>query len=164
MINNLQQRIVTLRNEIQSQKTFSGLTYSRLLLPENAPTQTYSGRASLTGSGSTPVAEVRFRFTRTDGLTDTPAINFAFSSTISPTYVDFVRSKGFTISGNELAFFDQWTTAGFTREVGDGFVDFIVAIQPDTREAFFSLDYLDFSITCQAITNVYGTLTVERII
>lgn len=164
MTSDIQRRIVALRNEIQGQKTFSGLAFSQLLLPENTPTQTYSGTASLSGGLYDPVAKVRFRFTRDDGLIEAPAINFAYECTTSPTYVEFVRGVGFTISGDDLGYFDQWGISGYVSEIGDGYVDFIVAIQAAVREAFFSLNSISFSVTCQAVTNVLGTLIVERIL
>lgn len=164
MITDVERRIVKLRNEVKAQKVNSGLAYSQLLLPENTPTQTYSDTASLSGSGTTPVARIRFRFTRTDGILDSPAINFAFNCTTSPTYADYVRSQGFTISGDDLAYYDHWVISGYVSEVGDGYVDFYVELSYQFRDAFFTLNTIDYSITCQAITNVNGNLTVERLV
>lgn len=163
MVGDVQQRIVKLHNELKAQKVFSGLAYSQLLLPENTPTLSYSGTASLSGSGYDPVAKIRFRFTRSDGLLDVPAVNFAYDCVTSPTYAEFVRGKGFTLSGDDLGYYDQWDISGYVDEVGDGYVDFMVELQSTVRDAFFSLNSIDFSITCQAIANVYGTLTVERV-
>ncbi|MEE0888131.1 MAG: hypothetical protein U0L97_02865 [Candidatus Saccharimonadaceae bacterium] len=164
MIADIEKRVAKLRNELKAQKVNSGLAYSQLLLPENTPTQSYSSTASLSNPSSGPVARMRFRFTRTDGLIDSPAINFAFSYSASPTYAGFVRAQGFTISGNDLDYFDTWSVSGYIHGVGDGYVDFYVDLSSELRDAFFSLSTISFSITCQAITNVKGDLTVERLI
>lgn len=164
MKRDIQQRIVALRNELQSQKVFSGLTYSQLLLPENLPTQTYSGNASLSGDPNSVVARVRFRFTRTDGLMETPAINFTQECKLSPTYAEFVRGNGFTVSGNDLGYYNQWEVSSYVSEIGDGYVDFTVDLQSSCRRTFFSIDSIAFETVCQAITSVRGILTVERLI
>lgn len=164
MIADIEKRVTKLRNELKAQKVNSGLTYSQLLLPENTPTQSYSDTASLTNPSTGPVARIRFRFTRTDGIIDPPAINFAFNYSTSPTYADFVRAQGFTISGNDLGYFDSWSVSGYIHGMGDRFVDFYVDLSSSIRDAFFSMSTISFSITCQAITNVKGNLIVERLI
>lgn len=162
MVMGVQNRMTKLRNEVQSQKVYSGLTYSQLLLPENTPSQTYSGTADLSGSG--PVARLRFRFTRTDGLTTPPMINFAYSASISPTYRSFAESNGFSFSANDLTYLDNTNISGYIATVGDGYVDFYVDFNSYLRTMFFSRSTLSISVTCQAIANVQGSLTVEKII
>ena len=164
MIGDVQQRIVGMRNEIKAQKVNSGLTYSQLLLPENTPTASYSGDINLSGSGTGPLARVRFRFTRTDGLTDPPLINFAFTSSLSPTYKQFVESKGFTISGDDLDYFNWWMMSGYIAGIGDDYVDYYVEVKRNVKTNFFSLNTISFSVTCQAIANVKGVLIEERLI
>lgn len=164
MVGDVQQRIVKMHNELKAQKVSSGLAYSQLLLPENTPTQTYSDSMSLTGSGTGPLARVRFRFTRMDGLAEPPLINFDFTATTSPTYKQFVESKGFTISGDDLDYFDWWIVSGYIGELGDSYVDFYVDFKSSIRSNFFSLNSMSFTVSCQAIANVIGDLSVERII
>lgn len=164
MLQNTQQRIVALKNELKSQKTASGLAFSQLLMPENTPTQSYSGTASTSGGAGNPVARVRFRFERTDGLIEPPMINFAYDATFSPDYKQFASGYGWTFSGAEDAFLPQDWVAGYIAELGDGYVDFYVDFTSDIRTDFFSLQNISLSTTCQAITNVKGILWVERII
>lgn len=164
MRSNVQQRIVELRNELKAQKVSSGLTYPSLLLPENTPSLTYSDTASLSGSGTTPVARVRFRFERNDGMIDAPLINFAFTASFTPTYAQFAINQGFTITGDDLGSYDFMVVSGYIGEVGDGYVDFYVDFGNELRDDFFNLNSISFSTTCQAISNVYGTFTVERVI
>lgn len=159
-----QSRIVGMRNELQSQKAYSGMAYSQMLMPENTPSQTYSGSISLSGSGNGPLARVRFRFTRTDGLIDPPLINFAYTATISPTYAEFVRDNGFSFTGNDLSYIDATNISGYIGETGDGFVDFYVDYSRQFTSMFFSRNSLTTTVTCQAIASVKGTLIEERVI
>lgn len=162
MVLDVQNRVTQLHNEVKAQKVFSGLTYSQLLLPENSPTVSYSDTVSLSGSGV--VARIRFRFTRTDGLTNPPMINFAYSTSISPTYKSFAESYGFSFSADDLSYLDWRDIAGYIATVNDGYVDFYVDFSPELRSMFFSLNSLSISVTCQAIANVSGTLSVERLV
>ena len=164
MIYDIEKRLVSLHNELKALKVYSGLAYSSLLLPENTPSSTYSGTANLPGSGTGPVARVRFRFSRNDNLTDPPLINFAFNVSYAPQYQDFLRSHGFTISGNDLDYFDWIEASGYISEVGDGYVDFYVDLDSSIRDYFFNISSLPFTITCQAIANVNGELIEERLI
>lgn len=165
MKKDVQQRIVEMHNELKAQKVYSGLAYSQLLLPENTPVESYSGVASLSGSGDV-IARIRFRFTRTDGLTDPPMINFASNAGVSPTYTDYAIANGFSISGNDVSAQDLSGSdiVGYINEIGDGYTDFFVDFDDSLRAKFFSLNSLSITATVQAISNVAGTLSVERII
>ena len=164
MITDVERRLVKLRNEVKAQKVNSGLAYSQLLLPENTPTQTYSDTASLSGSGATPVARIRFRFTRTDHIAEPPMINFAFSAAYSPTYKEFAESQGWAIQANDFTYPMLQDIEGYINEIGDGYADFYVDYTSIIRSKLFSVSTIGISITCQAITNVPGTLVNERLI
>lgn len=164
MIRDTQQKLVELRNEIKAQKVYNGLAYSQLLFPENNPVQSYTGTASLSGSGDTPVARLRFRFTRTDGLIEPPFINFAYDASYSPTYQQFAESYGFEFTGRDLSQLEANDITSYIHNFGDGYVDFYIDFQSSMREAFFSLNSMQISATCYAITSVQGTLVMERLI
>lgn len=164
MKNNISNRLVKSRNELRAQKVYSGLVYSNLLLPENTPSISYSETVSLSGSGTTPVARLRFRFTRTDGLIDTPMINFTVTTNLSPTYKQFAESNGFTFVANDLSYLTTLKGIGYIAELGDGYVDYYVDFSSDIRGDFFSLNTITISASVQAISNVVGTLSVERLI
>jgi antirestriction protein len=110
------------------------------------------------------VAKIRFRFTRTDGLVEPPFINFAYTGSISPTYRAFAESYGFSFSANDLSYMDRTNISGYIAGLGDGYIDFYVEFNEYLRDMFFSRNSLTISITCQAIANVAGNLSVERII
>lgn len=160
----VQQKIVELRNELKAQKVFSGLAYSQLLYPENTPSQTYTSTANLSGSGETPVARVRFRFTRTDGINETPLVNFAYDASYSPSYKQFAESYGWSFTGNNFDFFEKEDISGYISGTGDNYVDFFIDFNYTIRDALFSLSSIGISTTCQAIVAVNGILSVERII
>ncbi len=160
----VQQKIVELRNELQAQKVYSGLAYSQLLYPGNTPSQTYSSTANLSGSGQTPVARVRFRFTRTDGINETPMVNFAYEASYTPSYKKFAEDNGWTFTGKNFEFFERDDISGYISGTGDNYVDFFVDYNYTIRSALFSLSSIGISVNCQAIVAVTGTLQVERII
>ena len=164
MIYDVEKRLAAVHNELKAQKVYSGLVYSQLLLPENNPVQSYSGTASLSGSGTDPIARLRFRFIRDDGLLDPPLVAFAVDTSISPTYQQFAESYGFTFEANDLSYFSIFETSSYIAELGDGYVDFYVDFDSFLRGMFFSLNNLSVSVTVQATANVKGTLTVERLI
>lgn len=166
MKKDIQQRIVEIRNELEAQKVYSGLTYSSLLLPENTPTKTYSGTINLSGGTATEVARIRFRFVRTDGLSYPPMINFANEITITPSYSQYAINNGFTITGNDIdsANLLGSEVVGYIYELGDNYVDYYVDFSSSLRGRFFSLSSLSISVTVQAISNVIGTMTAERLI
>lgn len=164
MIYDVEKRIVKLRNEIKAQKVGAGITYSQLLMPSNTPQLSYTGTASWNSSTDYPIARVRFRFTRTDGLTDPPLVNFTHTSTYSPTFKQYAASSGFSFSPNiDMDYQDDDNIEGYIGEVGDGYVDFYVDYSTSIRKDLFTLSSVQISTTCQAVANVYGTLTVERV-
>lgn len=160
MIYDVEKRIVKLRNEIKAQKVSAGLTYSQLLMPSNTPQLNYTGTA--TWGGSSPAARLRFRFTRTDGSSDPPLVNFTHASSLSPSYKQFAASNGFSFSPNlDLSYIDDGGIEGYIGAVGDGYIDYYVDY---TNLNINRIGTAQISTTCQVIANVYGTLSVERII
>lgn len=164
MIQDTQKRLVALKNEVKAQKTASGLAYSQMLMPENTPTRVYSGTASLSGSGDTPVARLRFRFQRTDGIADPPLINFACSANYSPSYKQFAEANGFSFTGRSSMYLERQDVVSYIHGLGDGYVDFYVDFQSAIRTALFSLNSIQIYATCSAITGVKGSFVVERLI
>lgn len=163
MINDVQNRLMRIRNELKSQKTYSPLAYSSLLLPENTPELSYSGSFS-TSSGNTPLARVCFRFTRTDGILEPPMINFAFSVDFSPTYKSFLESLNVPVSGDDLGYFDWIQASGYIDSMDENYVDFYIDFSSDIAAYYYTVNSISFNVTCQAIVNAIGVLSVERII
>ena len=164
MIYDVEKRIAAAHNELKAQKVYSGLAYSQLLYPENTPAQTYSSTASLSGSGQDPVARIRFRFSRTDGINEAPMVNFAYNASYTPSYKKFAEDNGWTFTGKDFSFFEKYDISGYISTVGDKYVDFLVDYNYTIRNALFSLNSIGISVTCAAIVSVKGNLTVERVI
>ena len=76
----------------------------------------------------------------------------------------FAESYGFSFSANDLSYMDRTNISGYIAGLGDGYIDFYVEFNEYLRDMFFSRNNLTISITCQAIANVAGNLSVERII
>lgn len=164
MIYDVEKRIAKLRNEIKAQKVNSGMVYSQLLMPSNIPQATYSGVASWTGSTTSPVARLRFRFKRTDGLVTPPLINFSHSSSCSPTYKEYALANGFSFTPDiNMSYLDSDIIEGYIAEVGDSYVDYYVDFSSSIISRYHSISSIQISASCQAIANVYGTLEVERL-
>lgn len=164
MIGDIQTRMAKANNELKALKVYSGLSYSSLLLPENIPEQSYSGTASLGGSSDDMVARLRFRFTRTDGLIDPPLINFTIDASITPDYQTYAEDYGFVFSSGNLSYSTDFLITGYIYELGDGYVDYYVDYDGDLSTYYPYLNSIDFSVRVQALANVRGTLSVERLI
>lgn len=165
MINDVQQRLVKARNELKAQKVASELAYSQLLMPENTPSVSYSG--VVTDSGSSrydTLARCRVRFTRTDGVNETPFVNFTYDFRFSPTYVEFEASWGTTVSGDDVGYVDEQGYVGYIAEAGSNYVDFYIDVTTDVVLSFAPFTSLNFSFTAEAISTVPGNLTVTRLL
>ena len=163
MRNDAQRRLVAIRNELKAQKVAGELAYSQLLLPENAPSVSYSGTVAELSSTYT-YARCRVRFTRSDGVNETPVVDFAYNFQFSPNYVEYMATQEVTITGDDTGDTDETCYAGYVAGAGSNYVDFYVDIPADISMTFYGFTSLNFSFTVQAIAMVSGTLTVERLI
>lgn len=165
MINDVQKRLVKIRNEIKAQKVARELAYSQLLMPDNTPSVTYSG--TVTDSGSQrydTLARCRVRFTRSDGIDETPFVDFTYDFKFSPTYVEFEQSWGVTVTGNDTGYVDEQGYVGYVAGSGTNYVDFYIDITTDVVLSFAPFTSLNFTFTAEAISTVPGTLTVTRLL
>ena len=126
--------------------------------------QSYSGTASLSGSGTDPVARLRFRFSRDDGIMEPPLVTFTTDATLNPSYKEFAEDNGFVFNANDLSYLTSIDVNAYIAELGDGYVDFYVDFDSYLRTEFFSLNSIGISATVRAIANVKGNLVVERLI
>ena len=146
MIGDIQTRMAKANNELKALKVYSGLSYSSLLLPENIPEQSYSGMASLGGSSDDMVALLRFRFTRT------------------PDYQTYAEDYGFVFSSGDISYTADSNVTGYIYELGDGYVDYYVDFRGGLNTLYPYLNSIDISARVQALANVRGALSVERLI
>ena len=166
MLQDVQSRLVKIRNEIRAQKVARELTYSQLLLPENTPSISYSAYLPVgTTAQNGIVARCRVRFTRSDGIDSTPFVNFPFSLTLSPTYKEFQEDQGVSVSGNDVGYVDEQCFVGYVAGAGTNYVDFYIDIT-ETLITVFDPNYpgVTFSFTVEGVSTAPGTLTVTRIL
>ena len=162
MIADVEKRIVKARNEIKALKVASELAYSSILMPENSPTQSYSGSIDLSAMNN-PMARVAVTFTRIDGINTTPFVDFSVDTNID-SFEEWVKSIGGTITGRDV----NWGENGLFSVYVDSTTDSSVTCFVDVSQSILQLQGLtpsaNFSLDVTAISPVRGTLTVERIL
>lgn len=163
MISDTQKRIVKARNELKAMKTATELAYSSILLPENAAVARWSGALALQLVGDV-VARFRVRFTRTDGGTGTPFVDFAQNVTLSPTYMEYSTSLGWAVTGNDTGYVDDQNYTGYVAGAGDNYVDYYIDFVRDLVANYFTLSSVTVNIEADAISMVKGDLTITRLI
>lgn len=163
MISDVSKRIVKLRNELRAQKVAMELAYSSILWPERAPTASWSGDVALELHDSI-VARFRVRFRRSDGRDGAPYVDFAPEVTFSPTYVDFTRSQGGSVTGNDVGYVDNQNYTGYVAGAGSNYIDYYIDFVRDLISNYYALTSINISINVQAISMTSGVLTIERLI
>ena len=163
MINDVQQRIVKARNELKAQKVAMELAYASILWPENTPEVNWNGSVDLQLSGDV-VARFRVRFTRSDGNSGAPYVDFAQNVTFSPTYLEYSTSLGWTVTGNDVNYVDDQNYTGYVAGAGDNYVDYYIDLSRDLISNYFGLSSINVAIRVQAICMTNGNLSITRII
>ena len=155
----VQSEIARLKNELHAQKSFAKLPSGALDLPESTPTASWSGSVNL-NSGQNPLARWRATFTRTDGKTATPLVDFAFDYTYSPTRKDYLESRGNTITAKDFnARTDANIFSGISSASGTS-VQFDIWLSSGFNTGYSSAT---FKITVQALSPAVGTLTLSKV-
>lgn len=160
---NTQARIVAQKNELKALKTASELNWGMLSQPDQAPQQTWAGALDLTiapESGTYVMFRWRARFTRSDGKNTTPFVQFAFNTSYSPTYEDFARAQGATVTANDFDATNQSYILGYTAATGTDYVDYYIEINNGFTIGYTSTN---LTLTVQALSPVLGTMTLTRL-
>lgn len=149
-----------IKNELQALKTASPLSIGALRFPSQTPTQTYSGSID-TQQQQLVVGRFVATFTRTDGATFAPYVDFGFSASISPTQAESMAQQGMTVTGNDLTPYEDIFINGYVSSTSTNSVSFTIdvknAVQPYANPVTINL-------TVQAYSTVSGTLTLTRTI
>lgn len=169
-----QMRIVKLRNEIRAQKQASELAWGQLAFPEDTPVATFNGPIDLSAPirAGTEILTCRFvaRFTRTDGQTGAPLVQFAFDFNVSPTTIEIERQRGATVTTTSD---EQLYWRGISAHVlnsGDDWVEYEISFDDATgywlmtSRAYdiLGVQNVNLELNVYAISPVVGTLTLER--
>lgn len=169
MPSGVENRIVKLRNELNAQKQASPLSWGQLALPENTPSVTINESLDITAPlDGANIAKFIATFTRTDGQSGAPLVDFAYDYKTSPTGIEIYRQHGATITATSEESLYQGDGSNIV-DISDNSVSFEILIwQTDylgTTSNFY-YDYgvkaVDLELTVNAISPVPGTLTVER--
>lgn len=160
---NATKRLSAVENEQKAQKVATGLNYGQLANPGDAPTATYSGHVN--NSNNNPVAAWVATFTRTDGLTETPFVDFAWDFSLAKGYYQDQKDAGYitSFSGRDKLAIDQITVVDAPDDFGPGYVKWRIFIPP-FYWFYLSGNGTDVSLNIQAISMVPGTLTLARVI
>lgn len=159
----LQSKLVRLRNELKAMKAASELAYSTMLMPENAPTATYSGAIDFS-TPQMPFARLSAVFTRTDGKSEAPYVDITTEAT-GDTFAAWVRSQqDGAYTGRDPEWANSYLFTAYAHAVSGGSVEFY--IDSISRDPWFwdDNDIANFSLTVTAISAVPGTLTLARLI
>lgn len=164
MIGDMEQRLIRLRNELKAQKVASELAYSSILWPANTPQQSWTGTITFPQSPQNVIARLRVRFTRTDGVSGAPFVDFAQNVTYTPTYYDYSVSQGWTVTGNDINYVDDQAYTGYIAAAGSNYVDYYVDFLRDLESNYFTLNSVQVTLNVEAISMVEGSLTITRLI
>lgn len=162
MISDVEGRIIKSRNELKSLKVATELSYSSMLMPENAPTATYSGSINLNAMND-PMARVTATFTRSDESEITPYVDIMLDTDIF-TYEDWVKSIGGTVSGRDVKWGQSGLFTVYVDNTTDKSVTFNIDVTQNVMQLSGVMSSVDFTIRATAISPVSGTLTLRRAI
>ena len=159
---NVQTQINRIQNELKALKATSPLNIGALEFPDHAPTASYSGTMADVGiSADYVVASFEATFTRSDGVPNTPFVDFAFNVELHPNYVEEMAEQGVAITGNDPnAENGDPFVHGQISESGSNYVKFLIEV---VSGAFtYAHQTATVALTVQALSTVEGTLTLTR--
>lgn len=156
---NVQERLRRIEDELHAQKAYFAPSLGELKYPETTPTASYTGSIN-TSSQDLVIARVKFIFTRSDGASTTPFVDFAFDAHVAPNHQQVIQSQGGTISGNDLTSYEDVYIGGFVSSTTDNSVTFTVEVK--NAVAPWGSSPKTLTINVAAYSTVKGTLSVER--
>lgn len=156
-----EQRLMKIRNELKAQKVATELAYSAMLMPENAPTATYTGSIDLT-TIQEPMARVAVTFTRTDNIENTPYADIAVSTDID-TFEEWVRSIGGTVSGRDTDWGESGLFMIYVNDTTDRSVTFYIDVSSKIVQGQAN-QTANFTLNISVISPTPGQLTVIRLL
>lgn len=161
MIQSIERLITSIQNELRALKASSPLSLGALKFPDQTPTATYSGNVDTTTQNYV-AARIAATFTRTDGETSTPLVDFAFDYTLNPNYVAAQATQGVTISGNDPNAQSEVYVRGYVASTTATSVTYYIDVL--NAVVGLALSNVALSLNVQAISTVNGALELERLI
>ena len=166
MISTIEHDLVKAENELRALKTASELAYSTTMYPENTPSRSWNGYIDF-GLPRTDglKCRLRVRFTRSDGATDVPMVDFAWSYSTNPTYQNYLRDNlGTILTGNDTDISLYDSIYGYEADSGPGYVDYIIEVGSMIVQYFGLIGGLNLTINVQAISPIEGSIAITRLI
>ncbi len=172
MQRNIQQRIVTLRNELRAQKTVSVLQYGEL---SRANTQAvWHGKINLTyiagvKNGANTKVQFKASFRRHDNHQEAPLVDFAAKVAFSPAPEEYWRKNGqdwiLEDGGSIRNYFGEEVTSMSEPQVDGSVVSMILTITAEDYFDYYNgeIQDLGLTLTVEAISLISGELAIERI-
>lgn len=161
MIQSVERLIAIIRNELRALKASSPLSIGALKFPEQTPTDTYNGTVDTTTQNYV-AARIAATFTRTDGETSTPLVDFAFDYALNPNYVGAMVTQNVTITGSDPNAPSEIYIRGYVASTTATSVTYYIDIL--NAVVGLALSNVALSLNVQAISTVNGALGLERLI
>lgn len=163
MNNSVQARIIAIRNKLRAQKVSTSLNYGSLSRPDLTPTAEISSVISQSDHIMDRMLYARFlaRFTRTDGIRQTPYVDFAFGYSVEPNLRAQNEALGTTMTGRDVEAWYEICLNGHVAETGTNYVVFAI----DVNNNWYTLTNdgaATLNLMVEAISSVAGSLTLER--
>lgn len=157
----VQNLIRSIENEVKALKASMPLNLGQLNFPAQTPSVSYSGSIN-TSSSDLVICRLQLTFTRSDGKSEPPFVNFAFNASVSPTMQEVMAGMGVSLSGNDLREYEDFFINGYVSATGTGSVTFNVDVK--NAVAPWGSSPKTLTVNAQAISTLEGTLTLERTI
>lgn len=153
-------QLVRIENEQRAQKSATKLNFGQLVKPGTSPTATYSGFVNNQASNP-PVATWVATFTRSDGVTAPPFVQFQYDYALGLySNDDAVASGATSVTGRDRHAVDEWKFSDGVHEVGTNYVKWRIEI--GNGWSYTSASGSNVDLTVKAVSIVPGTLSLTR--
>lgn len=163
MIFSAERQLIKLKNELRALKVATKLAWASVLMPDNIPRASWSGSVSLTGGTSAALARFRVRFSRADGRTESPFVDFAQIVSFTPTYYEHSLNQGIRVTGNDVNYVDDQNYRCYVASTGSGYIDYNIDMTPTLATNYSGLSSVTVGINVEAISPVKGRLTITKV-
>lgn len=150
-----------LEDELRALKASTPLNIGQLAIPDSAPTVSYTGQID-TQSQELIICRIEATFTRTDGGTEPPLVDFGFDMSVTPTYADFLASQGISFSANDGTEYEDVFINGYVGDTGLGSVTFYIDVK--NAVAPWGASPKTLTVNISAYSTLPGNLTLRRTI
>lgn len=160
-MNRTETELKQIQDELRALKASTPLNLGQLAIPSSAPSVSYTGEIN-TQSQDLVICRLEITFSRTDGETDPPLVDFAFDMNVRPTYAEYLASIGVSFTANDGTDYEDFYINDYVLYTGQGSVTF--AIDVKNAVAPWGQSPKTLTVNASAYSTVPGTLTLRRTI